>query len=107
MKIIMILGLLIVVAAGAAVFAGQRHDARLWRDHVRVQAGMSAGEAAAILGEPSWRGRCGARFPYGQAANCASELGYRAAFAPLNPLYWVVQLDASGRVIRSDWIASP
>jgi len=68
---------------------------------------MSAAQAKAILGEPSWQEQCGARFPYGMAPTCAEELGYRAAFAPLNPLYWVVQLDSQGRVIAADWIASP
>jgi len=68
---------------------------------------MSAEQAVAVLGNPAWRGPCGARFGYGQATNCSTELGYRAALAPLNPVYRVVQIDSRNRVISSDFIGSP
>ena len=93
--------------AAAAAYAGNRHDDRLWRDCKQVRPGMSAAEAEAILGEPSWHDRCGAKFPYGHEKGCVTELGYRSAFAPINPRYWVIELDGRGRVISSDWIASP
>jgi len=95
------------VAIAITVYAGYRHDERLWRDYKLVRPGMSVAQAKAILGEPSWQERCGKTFPYGYAANCTAELGYRAAFAPFNPLYWVVQIDSRNRVIASDWIGSP
>lgn len=104
-------GWLIVVAVvaviGAAVYAGNRHDDRMWRDYKRVQPGMTVRQAEAVLGKPSWQDRCGTKFPYGHDKGCLIELGYRSAFAPLNPLYWVVEVDARQRVISSDWIASP
>jgi hypothetical protein len=95
------------VGIAGAVYAGNRHDARLWRDYIQVRPGMTQAQAKAILGDPSWSGRCGAEFPYGYAKDCAAEFGYRSAYAPLNPLYWVVQIDARNRVIEADWIASP
>jgi len=100
---------LIMICAGiaGAVYAGNQHDERLWREYIRIRPGMTPAQAAAMLGEPSWRGPCGGKFPYSYAKGCTAEFGYRSAFAPLNPLYWVVQIDAEHRVIEADWIASP
>jgi hypothetical protein len=97
----------VVLGLCGAVLPGKWHDDRIWRDYVRVRPGMSAAQAETILGSPSWQGKCGTKFPYGQDKNCEMELGYRSAFFPINPLYWVVQLDNGGRVISADWIASP
>lgn len=97
----------IVLVIGGAAYAGNRHDERMWRDYKRVRPGMTIGQAEAILGKPSWQDRCGAKFPYGHDKSCVTQLGYPSAFVPLNPLFWVVEVDARPRVISSDWIASP
>ncbi len=68
---------------------------------------MTAESAVAILGTPSWRDHCGAKFAYGWAKDCVTELGYRSAFAPLLPGYLVVQVDGRNRVISVDIITSP
>jgi hypothetical protein len=91
----------------ATCVAGHEHDSRLRSDAERVRAGMTAEHALEILGKPSWRGKCGAYFPYGWANGCAAELGYKSTFAPLLPSYTVVQLDSGGRVISVDTITSP
>ena len=102
--------LLSIVTVGlliATCVAGREHDARIHDNAKQVRAGMSAAQAAEILGKPSWRGECGAKFPYGWAQSCASELGYSSAFAPLLPAYLVVQLDNRSRVVSVDTISSP
>jgi hypothetical protein len=99
-----------VVAVGlltATCVAGREHDIRLDKNAERVRAGMTGGQAMEILGSPSWRGRCGAKFPYEWGKDCVGELGYSSAFAPLLPGYLVVQLDRRGRVISVDTITSP
>jgi hypothetical protein len=99
-----------IVAVGlltATCVAGREHDVRLSDNAQHVRAGMTAGQAVEILGKPSWRDRCGAKFPYGWAQSCVAELGYSSAFAPLLPGYLVVQLDGRGRVISVDTITSP
>ncbi len=90
-----------------ACVAGRAHDSRLSRGADRVHRGMSAVQVKRILGEPSWEGRCGLRFPYGWAGSCVTELGYASAFAPLLPSYRVVELDQRGRVLSVDQIDSP
>ena len=60
-----------------------------------------------MLGPPSWQERCGAKFPYGSAEKCAVELGHRSAFVPVDPLWWVIQLDVRDRAIVSEQITSP
>jgi hypothetical protein len=102
-RVILIAAVLSLAAGG---YAAKRHDDGLWRDYKRVRAGMSESQAKAILGRPSWQEACGATFGV-HSDDCASELVYRAAFAPLNPTYWVVEIDSRGRVISSDWIVSP
>lgn len=98
---------IVCAVVAVTVFFGNRHDDRLWRDYKVVRPGMSAEQAKAVLGKPSWEGPCASKFPYGLAATCRTELGYRAAFASVNPLYWVVQLDNRNRVVAVDWIGSP
>lgn len=106
MRGIVLFGAVVLLAAGA-IYAGNRHDDRLFRDYERVRPGMSAADAKRILGEPSWQSRCGSRFPNRHSPACALELGYRSPFAPLKPLYWVVELDRQGRVIASHFVPSP
>jgi len=103
--------LLIFLAAlllGFAVagYAAKRHDDRLWRDYKRIRPGMSVTQATTILGQPSSKEACGHEFG-GPPRTCSVELVYRAALAPLNPLYWVVEIDSENRVISADWMASP
>ena len=96
-----------VVGAGLLIttcVAGNKHDSQLRSDAQRVRAGMTADEALAILGNPSWRGKCGARMG---STDCASELGYSSSFAPILPSYVIVRLDHRGRVIGVDPITSP
>lgn len=97
--------LLIAVGLLTAICAvGSVRDARRQDDARLVQAGMTAKEAEAILGEPSWRGTCGARMG---STDCVSELGYSSSFAPLLPVYLIVRLDQRGRVIAVDTLTSP
>ena len=98
---------LFLFAGIAFVAGGIYRDDRLWKDYQRIRPGMSASEAEAIMGSPSWRGHCDSRHLSPSFPNCRSELGYRSWFAPLKPLYWVVQLDGTGHVVSSDYIASP
>lgn len=102
-----ILSIVVVGLLTATCVAGREHDIRLDKNAQRVRAGMTSGQAMEILGSPSWRGRCGAKFPYGWGNVCVSELGYSSSFAPLLPGYLVVQLDRRGRVISVDTITSP
>lgn len=102
--------ILVVFALGlvtVACVAGRQHDHRIWTNADRVRPGMSVTQAKQVLGEPSWHGLCGERFPYGWEKDCSAELGYRSAFAPVLPAYLVVQLDVQGRVISVDVIQSP
>ena len=99
-----------IVAVGlltATCVAGRNHDIRLNNNAKRVRVGMTDGQAVDILGKPSWRDSCGAKFPYGWAKNCVAELGYGSAFAPLLPGYLVIQIDNHKRVIAVDTITSP
>jgi hypothetical protein len=107
MKRSLVLTIVILSVLTATCVAGRQHDKRLWTDADRIRHGMSASQAKQILGEPSWVGECGAKFPYGWAKTCVAELGYRAAFAPFPPTYFIVQLDDRSRVISADTITSP
>ena len=101
---------LLIVAVSlltATCVAGRKHDNQLLSNAARIRAGMTAEEALGVLGNPAWRGECGAKFPYGWRKDCAAELGYSSTFAPLLPSYVVVQLDGRARVIAADTIISP
>lgn len=90
---------------GVAPFvADVRHDYRQWKDAQQIQLGMSADDAQRILGEPSWRDRCGAKFPYRWKKSCVAELGYPSAAAPVPPTYLIIQLDKRNRVISVDTV---
>jgi hypothetical protein len=94
-----------VAAVGAGmVWAawGFWHDRQLPGRFTRIQLGMDRASTEAILGAPDWEGVCANRIRYLPRADCSSELGYRSAFAPLRPLYYLVQLDRSGRVIEAE-----
>jgi hypothetical protein len=97
----------ILILMTATCVAANQHDERIWTGADRVRPGMSAAEAKQILGQPSWVGRCGSYFGYGWEDNCAADLGYRAAFAPLVPSYIVVELDRRQRVLSVAHVDSP
>jgi hypothetical protein len=100
-------GMPLLIAVGlltTTCVAGSVRDTRRQDDARRIQVGMTAKEAEAILGKPSWRGTCGARMG---STDCASELGYTSSFAPLLPAYLIVRLNQNGRVIAVDKLTSP
>jgi hypothetical protein len=94
-----------VAAVGAlTIWAawGFWHDRQLPDRFTRVQLGMDRTSAEAVLGAPDWEGGCAGYVRYLPRADCSSELGYASAFAPLRPLYYLVQLDRSGKVIEAE-----
>lgn len=98
-----------VAAVGAGlVFAvwGYWHDSRFLDRFVQVQLGMDRNAVEAALGRPDWEGPCTTYIGYLPRADCAVELGYSSAFAPLRPVYHMVQLDRSGRVIEAEPVGS-
>ena len=96
-----------IVGAGLVWAAwGFWHDRELPRRFTRVQLGMDRGSVEAILGGPDWEGGCAGYVGYLPRADCARELGYASAFAPLRPVYYMVQLDRSGKVIEAEPIRS-
>ncbi|HEX4739046.1 MAG TPA: hypothetical protein VH331_15950 [Allosphingosinicella sp.] len=103
----------LIAAAVAILFPtgygiyGKLHDDRLSTTMERVKRSMPAEAAVRLLGRPSWRAGCGSRFPYSFASDCSTEIVYASSFAPLNPLYWVVEVDRQNRVISAELIGSP
>jgi hypothetical protein len=96
-----------VVGAGMACVAwGFWHDRRLPDRFTRVQLGMDRTQVEAFLGAPDWEGGCAGFVPYPPRAACSSELGYASAFAPLRPIYYIVQLDRGGKVIEAEPLRS-
>lgn len=83
------------------------HDNRLEAHFNQVSLGMSADQVIGIMGNPFWEGRCGAKMPTGLPKQCARELGYRAALAPLDPTYYLVWFDSTGHVVETAPIHSP
>lgn len=105
-RIVLVFIVFASLLAGSCV-AGREHDKQLFTSAHRIMVGMPSSQVVKFLGSPTWRDRCGARFPYGWSQRCAIEYGYRSAFAPIIPLYLVVQLDVHGQVISADTIQSP
>ncbi|MEA3008328.1 MAG: hypothetical protein QOJ91_20 [Sphingomonadales bacterium] len=68
---------------------------------------MDREAAQGVLGRPDWKGGCAGHVPYLPRADCSSELGYSSAFAPIRPVYYVLQLDRNGKVIEAEPIFSP
>jgi len=98
---------LAAVGAGIAWAAwGFWHDRRLPGRFTQVQLGMDRESAEAILGTPDWEGGCAGFVRYLPRADCSSELGYASAFAPLRPVYHIVQLDRGGKVIEAEPVQS-
>jgi hypothetical protein len=79
-----------------------------WQDHrfpdrfTQIRLGMDRHGVVAVLGNPDWEGPCTGYVGYLPRAGCAQELGYSSALAPLRPVYYMVQLDGSGRVIEAE-----
>jgi hypothetical protein len=97
------IGFAAAVAAGTAWAAlGAWHDSRLPGRLLQVRLGMERGSVEALLGRPDWEGGCAGRVGYLPRADCSSELGYASAFAPLRPLYYLIQLDRNGKVVEAE-----
>jgi hypothetical protein len=92
---------LVIAAAGWAGW-GAWHDRRLPRQLLNVRLGMDRAAVERLLGRPDWEGGCAARLSYLPHADCARELGYSSAFAPIFANYYVIQLDRSGKVVEAE-----
>ncbi len=95
------------VGAGA-LWAGWGfwQDSRFPDRFTRVEIGMEREGVVAALGNPDWEGPCTAYVGYLPRAGCARELGYSSALAPLRQVYYMIQLDGSGRVIEAEPVRS-
>jgi hypothetical protein len=82
------------------------HDRQFPDRFTRLHLGMDRNSVEAILGAPDWEGTCTGYGGYLPRADCARELGYSSAFAPLRPVYYMVQLDRSGKVVEAEPIRS-
>lgn len=84
----------------------------LWSDRqfaqrfTRIHLGMDRSAVEAVLGAPDWEGTCTGYGGYLPRADCNRELGFASAFAPLRPVYHMVQLDRGGKVIEAEPIRS-
>jgi hypothetical protein len=103
----MILGLASVVAGGVWALTGHARDASYAAQFKRVAIGDTRTEVIALMGAPSRDGGCTDDLVPGAPPGCAEEIVYSAAFAPLDPQYYVVRLDRGGRAIERTWTASP
>jgi hypothetical protein len=100
-------GFVALVGAGLAWAAwGFWHDRQLPGRFVQVRLGMDRSGVETLLGAPRWEGPCSAWVGYLPRADCARELGYSSAFAPLRPDYYMIQLDRGGRVIEAEPVRS-
>ncbi len=94
-----------VAAVGAGLVYGAWgwwHDRELPGRFTRIQLGMDRKAVEAVLGAPTWEGTCTGYVGYLPRADCARELGFASAFAPLRPVYYMVQLDRNGKVIEAE-----
>lgn len=98
--------LIVFAAAGYSVW-GHIHNLRLSQQFERVQLGMTDRQVSKIMGEPSWLGPCRGYIIYGGDERCHAEMGYRNAFAPLLPQYYVIELGPDNNVISAEPIVSP
>ena len=81
---------------------GYWNDRRFADRFTQVQLGMDRKGVEAALGRPDWEGSCTGYVGYLPRGDCATELGYSSALAPLRPVYHMIQLDRSGRVIEAE-----
>ncbi|HEU0100298.1 MAG TPA: hypothetical protein VFQ67_16185 [Allosphingosinicella sp.] len=98
-----------IAAVGAGLVYGAWgwwHDRRLGERFTRIQLGMDRETVEAVLGPPRWEGTCSGYGGYLPRAECVRELGYASAFAPIRPVYYMVQLDGSGKAIEAEPIRS-
>jgi hypothetical protein len=101
-------GLVAVVAIGLGWAGwGIWHDRGLEEEFPLIHLGMDRKAVERAIGRPDWEGGCSSYVPYLPREGCARELGYSSAFAPIVPVYYLVQLDRSGRVIEAEPIRSP
>ena len=94
-----------LAAVGAGIVYctwGWWHDREFPDRFTRVRLGMDRNAVEAVLGAPGWEGTCTSYVGYLPRADCARELGYSSAFAPIRPVYYMVQLDRGGKVIEAE-----
>ena len=101
------LTLLGAVGIGAWALSGHVRDVRYATNFKRISARSPRTEVVALMGTPSRDGPCKADLVPGIPTQCAEEVVYSAALAPVDPQYYVVRLDRRGTVIESTWTASP
>jgi hypothetical protein len=94
------------LAVAAWCIWGVWHNRRLAERFPQVALGMDRAAVEALLGAPDWEGACGGYVPSLPRADCAREIGYTSAFAPLVSTYYPIQLDRRGRVIEADAISA-
>lgn len=82
-------------------------NSRLEAHFLTIKLGISADQVVQIMGRPAWDGRCGAKIPTGLPSDCAREMGYAAALAPIDPSYYLVWFGKDGRVVKAAPILSP
>jgi hypothetical protein len=94
----------VALVGAATIWAGWGfwRDRELPRRLTQVRIGMDRKSAEAVLGAPDWEGGCAGRVAYLPRAECARELGFHSAFAPIRPVYYLIQLDRNGRVIEAE-----
>jgi hypothetical protein len=104
----------IAAAAYAAIAAflawaawGVWHDRQLPKRFERIGLGQDRAAVEALLGRPDRDAGCERDPLVLPREGCRRVLVYSSAFAPLVPTYYVVQLDARGRVIEADDVHSP
>jgi hypothetical protein len=83
------------------------HDHFLEAHFGKVSPGMVPDQVVAIMGRPSWDGRCGAKMPTGLPTPCKREIGYSETLAPLMPRYYLIWFGDDGRVVDTAPITSP
>lgn len=108
-RILFALGCCILAAGGWLAWAIHR-DNQLAQNFDNIKTGDNKSEIFARLGKPGRVEQCGAfhgPLPKGLPVGCDSEYVYASPFAPLNPKYYVVRLDAGGHVLESEFWASP
>ncbi|HEX8624239.1 MAG TPA: hypothetical protein VF782_04085 [Allosphingosinicella sp.] len=101
-------GAFVALVGAGTVWAGWGYwsDRRFADRFTRVHLGMDRESVVAALGGPDWEGPCTGYVGYLPREGCVGELGYSSAFAPVRPLYYMIQLDRSGKVIEAEPVRS-
>ena len=102
---------LIGILGAIAIFVGycSHRDNSLAAEFPNIAVGMTRDQVVAIMGRPSWEGKCSdddAAAAY-KPDNCLNDLRYSATMAPIDPFYYVVWLGRNGKVMKKAWLGSP